>query len=56
MFREHDEFERDWGEERFGPAPRKPLGEPRLHQRNIDSAFIVAIFLATVALLLCAVR
>ena len=32
------------------------LRQPRLHQRNVDSAFIVAIFLAAVAVILCCVR
>lgn len=48
-----EQFERDWGEMRFR---QQPLRQPRLYQRNIDSAFIVAIFLAAVILILCAVR
>lgn len=44
---------RDWGEMRFRQQPQR---QPRLHQRNIDSAFIVAVFLIAVILILCAVR
>lgn len=46
-------WERDWGEMRFRD---QPLRQPRLHQKGVDSAFIVAIFLATIALILCCVR